>query len=238
MVQYKHMIVLANSIKKNARCIAGREVTLKSTHYEIGSWIRPVTDHDEGAVWLSECVLETGGSPTVMHFVQVPLSHYAEDRRQPENWLIAPNVRWQSVDALYAKPDMSHFVEQPANLWLQTDKASDRISVQAMSRRAGVPSIHIIRVEQLIISFGWQPYDQRKKRRRAEFVHNGVEYDFSLTDPVIEDKYGHSYPRQGAAANRFYANYAKPCHICVSLTPPYRGDHYKVVATIFEEQDQ
>lgn len=236
MVQYKHMIVLANSIKKSARCIAGKEVTLKSNYYEIGPWVRPITNHDEGAVWLSECTLNTGGVPKVMQFVKVPFTRYAEDATQPENWMIATGVQWESVDALYAKPDMSHFVELPRDLWLQKEKASDRITVQAMARRAGIPSIHVIRVEQLIISFGWQHYDPRKKRRRAEFVHNGVEYDFSLTDPVIEEKYGHLYPQQGATAFRFSANNAKPCHISVSLAPPFCGDHYKVVATVFEEQ--
>ena len=97
----KHLVILANSIKKGARCIAGKVVTIGPSHYNIGDWVRPITEHDEGAVSDGESLLENGAQPKVMQFVEVPLLGHASDPVQPENWYILPGVKWKSVDEYY-----------------------------------------------------------------------------------------------------------------------------------------
>lgn len=232
MMTKQQIIILANSVKKKARCIAGKMVTMGTTHYEIGDWIRPITDHDEGAVFHAESQLLNGAAPKVFQFVEVPLLSRAGDPVQPENWYIVPDGKWKSVDRLYQKPPMTLLRDMPNDLWIDNQSKIDRIREIVMKRRAGTPSLNIIRVQSLVVSFGWA---WGKKRRRAEFTYNGVDYDFSLTDPVIEEKYSQLYPAANAAPYRFYANNQRPCDLCVSLTPAFHGDHYKVVATVFEE---
>jgi hypothetical protein len=43
----KRIVVLANSVKKSARCVAGREATLGES-IKIGRWYRPISDEPEG----------------------------------------------------------------------------------------------------------------------------------------------------------------------------------------------
>ena len=228
----KHVIILANSIKKRARCIAGKVVTQGPFHYNIGDWIRPITKHDEGAVFEWESRLEDGAQPQVMQFVEVPLLGHSADPVQPENWYILTGVKWKSVDGDYQKPQMTLLRDAPDSLWIDNQRKNDRIRESLMKRRRGTPSLYIIRVPMLVVSFSWA---SGKQRRRAEFSYNGVNYDFPLTDPVFEEKYSSWYPATNAAPYRFYANNQRPCDLCVSLTPAFHGNHYKVVATVFEE---
>lgn len=44
--EFKRIIVLANSIKKGGRCVAGREVEGKEA--TVGNWVRPISDESEG----------------------------------------------------------------------------------------------------------------------------------------------------------------------------------------------
>jgi len=132
---------------------------------------------------------------------------------------------------LYQQPGMSMLVQTPSQLWQDAACTNDRISVVNVRPSRTWGSLYLIHVRELVISFGWR---DGKKRRRAEFAFNGLNYDFGMTDPDVEIHYGHCYPPQNKPACRFYANQQKPCYLCVSLTPPFRGFHYKVVATVFE----
>jgi len=93
-VVWKRLLILANSIKKNARCIAGREFADGSDGIILGNWIRPVSNIGEGELLPEHCDLTTGGMPGVLDVVNVPLTEAATDPGQPENWRIAPGVGW------------------------------------------------------------------------------------------------------------------------------------------------
>jgi hypothetical protein len=71
----KKIFVLANSIKKQQRCVAGIEIVKGLDGKEDwGEWIRPVTHHDEGAISLSECRLQGGTGPVPFDVIQIPLT--------------------------------------------------------------------------------------------------------------------------------------------------------------------
>lgn len=80
----KKVFVLANSIKKRQRCIAGREIIKHHDGKEYwGEWIRPVTLHDEGAVSLSECRLQDGTIPVPLDVVHIPITSCENNSAQP-----------------------------------------------------------------------------------------------------------------------------------------------------------
>src|ERR1017187_374443 len=86
----KRILVLANSTKHHPRsCVAGREVIDEGggkTRW--GGWIRPVSNHDEGALDFVERRLADTKDPKPLDIIQLSLSAPENNPLQPENWLI------------------------------------------------------------------------------------------------------------------------------------------------------
>ena len=102
-----------------------------------------------------------------------------------------------------------------------------------LQRLADFQSLYLIRPEAFhfqIRSRVWEGY--AKKQQRGLFTYRGRQYDFSLTDPLIGQKYFPDYPRTPQG----YIQPADPRRVllCVSLTPPFNDLHYKVIATVLE----
>jgi hypothetical protein len=231
----KRIIVLANSRKHYPMsCVAGRELTGQGAGSTVwGGWIRPVSDHDEGALSFVERKLGGPVDPKPLDVIDVPLAACVNDPTQPENWLIEKGQRWSK--ALSAKPgDLSSLIEEPANLWLQPGQKPDRADESFLRRMARIQSLYLIRPERfafLIRSRTWE--GETKKKLRAIFSYNGQSYDLALLDPLIGRKYFPDFPRiqDGFVETEDFRRGL----LCVSLTPPFEnGPHYKVVATVFE----
>ena len=102
----KRILVLANSTKHYPKsCVAGRELIDEGGKSRWGGWIRPVSNHDEGALDVTERRLAGANDPKPLDVVQLPLSAPENNPLQPENWLIvagdvAEKVRHESPEEL------------------------------------------------------------------------------------------------------------------------------------------
>ena len=232
----KKLLILANSIKHYpCVCIAGREITSVKSEYEIGPWIRPVSTHGEGELSQSEITMTDGQTPEVMEFVDIPLRKCAADPLQPENWIIVDTPKWKNISGHYAAPTLEECVDNPDGLWLKSGERPDRISNAYLTKHPPTSSICLIKVTRVRIRFEWSSWEgQSKKRYRAIFKYKGVEYDLSITDPVFTDKYRKQFPAPGSRPIEFAITGEGGIYLCISLTPPLGGYHYKVVATIFD----
>jgi hypothetical protein len=230
----KRIIVLANSTKHHPQsCIAGRELLDEIGDVKKwGSWIRPVSTHDEGALSLTERRLTNAEDPKPLDLIRVPLLQAVNNPLQPENWLIQPGQVW-SKDSTLAAGELLRLLEQPDDLWLDPSQQNDRASGLYLQRLPKVQSLYLIRPQAFhfhIRSRVWEGY--AKKQQRGLFTYRGRHYDLALTDPRICQKYFPDYPQTPEA----YIQPADPERIllCVSLTPPFHELHYKVIATVFE----
>lgn len=229
----KRILVLANSTKHYPKsCVAGRELIDEGGETCWGGWVRPVSNHDEGALDFVERRLSAAVDPKPLDVVQVPLSAPEKNPLQPENWLIEPGQAWAKESAMEAAV-LPALVEQPESLWVDPAQKSDRASALVLQKLVNFQSLYLIRPERFhfqVRSRVWDGY--AKKQQRGIFSYLGKHYDFALTDPLIGWKYFPDYPRtpdgdiQPADANRIL--------LCVSLTPPFHDLHYKVIATVFE----
>lgn len=229
----KRILVLANSTKHYPKsCVAGRELIDEGGQTHWGSWVRPVSNHDEGALDFIERRVSASVDLKPLDAVQVPLSAPENNPLQPENWLIKPGQAWAKESAMEAAV-LPALVEQPDSLWFDPAQKIDRASAPVLQKLANFQSLYLIRPEKFyfqIRSRVWDGY--AKKQQRGIFNYRGRHYDFALTDPLIGRKYFPDYPRtpdgdiQSADASRIL--------LCVSLTPPFNDLHYKVIATVFE----
>ena len=229
----KRILVLANSTKRHRSCVAGRELVDEGgSKTKWAGWIRPVSNHDEGALDLLERRLADGKDPKPPDVIQLPLSAPENNPLQPENWLIQAGQVWVKESTSDVQV-LSSLVEAPESLWLDLAQKSDRASALVLRRLPNFQSLYLIRPDAFhfqIRSRVWDGY--AKKQQRGLFSYRGRHYDFALTDPMIGRKYFSDYPRiqEGIILpkdpNRIL--------ICVSLTPPFLELHYKVIATVFE----
>src|ERR1051326_7855244 len=91
----KRILVLANSAKHYPKsCVAGRELIDEAGKTAWGGWIRPVSNHDEGALDIVERRLPDGKDPNPLDVIQLPLSANENNPLQPENWLIQLGQAW------------------------------------------------------------------------------------------------------------------------------------------------
>ena len=230
----KRILVLANSTKHHPRsCVAGRElIDDGGGKTRWGSWIRPVSNHDEGALDFVERRLPDAKDPKPLDVVQLPLSAPENNLLQPENWLIQPSQAWEKESVLES-PALWELVEQPESLWFDPAQKSDRASANVLRSLPNLQSLYLIQPEGFyfqIRSRIWEGYT--KKQLRGNFKHRGRHYDFALTDPLIGRKYFPEYPR--TPEGDIYPADPSRILLCVSLTPPFHDLHYKVIAAVFE----
>ncbi|HWW00380.1 MAG TPA: hypothetical protein VNZ64_11835 [Candidatus Acidoferrum sp.] len=230
----KSILVLANSTKHHPKsCVAGRELIDEGggkTRW--GGWVRPVSNHDEGALDFAERRLSGATDPKPLDVIQLALTAPENNPLQPENWLIESRQAWAKESVMEAGV-ISTLAEQPEGLWFDPSQKSDRASAAVLQRPPDLQSLYLIRPDGFhfqIRSRVWDGY--AKKQQRGIFTYRGRHYDFALTDPLIGRKCFPDYPR--TPEGNIQAVDSKRIPLCVSLTPPFHDLHYKVIATVFE----
>lgn len=227
----KKLFILANSIKKQHRCVAGREV-ISSTDgkYHWGGWIRPVSTHDEGAISIQECRLQDNCIPDPLDVIDIPCTNCENDPTQPENWQIQGGSSWNKITK-WSLQDAAKLLEFPDNLWLQPGEKQDRATSNYLITLQEHQSLYLIKPENFKFLIETKHWNGRK-RVRGVFNYNGQYYNFSMTDPLISQKY---FPSIANFSDGFIdIENPDDCFICVSLTPEFKGCHYKIITTVFE----
>jgi hypothetical protein len=232
----KRLLILANSFKRDARCIAGRELSIVDGRYRIGRWIRPVSAHDEGQLELLESTYQQGSLVQVLDIAEVDLAGPANDPYQPENWTIAGPHCWRRVPPARNTVPLEKLVESPPHLWPDdSEPRSDRIWHERLRRRPPAQSIYVIRPLRLRLVFCWRYNKHRKcdgRKSRAMFDYNGVEYDLPLTDPEATHRHGAAFPALGEPPRVVELASADGPLVCVSLGNDFEGFHYKIAAAV------
>ena len=186
----KRILVLANSTKHHPKsCVAGRELIDEGggkTRW--GGWIRPVSNHDEGALDFTERRLANGGDPKPLDVIQVPVSGQENNPLQPENWLIEAGQSWTKQSS-YDAQDLLQLVEEPQDLWLQPGQQNDRVHKTFLQRLPDLQSLYLIRPEKFSFEVRSKTWNsETKKKIRVVFTYKKQYYNLALEDPTIVRK--------------------------------------------------
>jgi hypothetical protein len=214
-MSYKEIICLANSRKQLNRCFAGKEVSSKS-------WIRPVSDHDKGAIATTEMDLGNGVLPQLFDIIRIPLQNNIPSFYQPENVLI-DSQRWEKVGVFpYEKIDILQ--DKPDSIWAN-EPYLDRIKVSDLQVSPIGSSLMLIKPEEISLK------KNDRNRIRANFCFNGIKYNLGVTDISIEKR----FQEENLDSLSFEG---QQVYLCISLGEPYeRGSGmevccYKLVASV------
>jgi len=233
-MEFKRIVVLANSIKKNGRCVAGREVGDDEVCTD--KWLRPISTDPEGTLMPKHMIVNTGGRPLkVFDIVDVPLTSHANDDCHPEDWTL-DGQEWQHVGR-FDRNRLPELEETPRDLWLEDPSHPDRVTCSPGLCHKRRQSLYLVRPKNLRIRLS-REYNEHKgyiqNKRRAVFSYGDAEYVLGLTDPVITDKYCQTFPKPGQPPHELRLPFRDQCLLCVSFTPKFNGYHYKVIAAVLQ----
>lgn len=223
----KKMVCFANSIKKHEEslgsCVAGREILAKG----FGDWIRPVSARPSGEISATERLCEDGAAAEVLDVITVPLLHPQPKDHQAENHVIANDRRWVRGRKAAWRHVLAALDTPSGPLWTNGYSTRNGLNDHIPEFVAAkLPrSLYLIRPDALSIIVRTEPvFDSLPKRRvRAAFSCNKIDYVWAVTDPVIKEEY--MLGKEGA----YCINDAV---LCISLGEPFNGSAYKLVATV------
>ena len=214
----KRIVCLANSRKRSARCIAGRELVDDFP----GDWIRPISTRTHPEIPERKCRYEDGSDLRLLDIVDIPvLKHHPRDH-QRENWLLDPQDGWIKVDE-YSWNDLQQLSETGGTLWRNGyHKYNDRIPLR--ETRELTSSLKLIHVDKL--SLRVFTFRDSGPRVRGQFHFGDNYYALRVTDPDIES----TYSKNG--------NYdLGECYLTISLGNPFKdGNCYKLIAAVIEKR--
>ena len=218
----KTIVCLANSRKLSGRCIAGREIDGGSP----GAWVRPVSARERQEVSERERQYQDGRDPKLLDVIEISLVEHQPRDHQQENWLLDPNIYWSRVDKI-SWENLEPFSDLSESLWLNGfhtyNGMNDRIPVQqAEQERSSLKLIYADEVRLCVFAPG-EVFGNPKRFVQAKFNFNNNNYALRVTDPYIERDY--------LARDDGYYKLSE-CYITISLTEPYEGYCYKLVAAI------
>ena len=147
---------------------------------------------------------------------------------QRENWLLDPEHYWVKVGEV-SWAELAGLADPVAPLWIDGHNtyngSNDKIPLELTeSLDSSLTLVHIDEVELRVFPPG-ETFGDTKRKVQARFDHAGVSYALWVTDPIHERRFL-------AEPNGNYS--LGECFITVSLGEPYKGDTYKLVATIIE----
>ena len=201
----KIVVILANSIKHNKHCVAGKCVQTKE-------WIRLVSDDlgheltDQQSTYINKYgryIVKPKQKIAMTLKSKVPLLH------QPDNYLI-DNNQWTQKYKINDE-DLNQYLDAPESLWGNYN----RILYSNIANRQIVisQSLYLVQAENLTL------YYIENHKRRAKFNYNNIGYDLPVTDPEFDKIISEERSISGI--------------ICISLGEEFNGYCYKIVATIF-----
>ncbi len=229
------MVVLANSVKRSHRCVAGKEIFASQGGWTPGLWVRPIDPAYEGAITLESIRCEDGRSPAMLDIVDVPILKYAGDSHHPEDWIADTSRPWRRHGVFpFSKLDM--LLDSPPHLWsMRTDP--HKVIEGHVARMLRPASLYFIKPDQdvhVTISKETGRDQQAKLRRVLRLRHQGTDHEFAITDPLFEDHYFGGRRVFSERPLELDLPQTGRLFLCLSLTPPFHGAHYKIAATVWE----
>lgn len=220
----KTILCLANSRKPpSGRCIAGKELIDEA----YGAWIRPVSARSSEEISEEERRYEDGKDPKVLDIVQVQMIEPKPSTYQTENYLIDDQYYWEKVGRADWESIQRALDVIDGPLWVNAGStwhgSNDKIPEEIANSLNS--SLCLVRPQDIEIRVAPEGGDfgPARRRVRAQFDLNGIQYNLVVTDPVVERQYfqmeNGSYSMEDAV-------------FCISLSGIFHDYAHKLIAAI------
>lgn len=240
-MESKFIVVLANSVKSGGRCLAGKEVFQNGKNWKIGGWIRPVATKEGGELSIYRMSQALGHDPELLEVIEIPFAKAVPLPYQPENWLVETPLKadtWTS-HGIFDWEVTPALLDKNPEMWYDPTDENRRVREGIPEKMKKPSSLYFIKPDKINSVSVWTekntfPGAEKPTKRKRVFslTHNGRAHDFAIEDPKFADKYYPNFPTVKDPAT--VIKVSKETLICISLTGPFLGHHYKIAAGVFE----
>jgi ATP-dependent DNA helicase RecQ len=213
-------VCLALSKKYGGYCLAGKHL------FENGqsTWVRPISAKLYGELEESQVLYANKEKIALLDRIQFQFVKRLPHCYQTENVLIKKGIQWLKAGT-YDPAKLNDLCDDPETLWMNEsssrDGLNDRIHIES-ANECIEHSLILVRVDNFAIEVAEKL--GRKPSLRACFIHKNTGYRLPITDPLIEKQ----YTQPG-----IYTSENRSVFLCVSLSEPFEGYCYKLVASVF-----
>ena len=158
--------------------------------------------------------------------MDVPVLQPRSEDYQTENWLLDPMRRWKKADRL-SPADLAALTDPVAPLWINGHSTyhgqNDQIPIART--RSIEDSLRLLHVDRLRLKVHRpsEAFGDPTRRVQGRFRHADRDYALRVTDPRYDLPYR-------AKPNGTYD--IGGCYVTVSLSEPFQGACYKLIAAI------
>jgi hypothetical protein len=217
------IVCLANSYKHEHRCVAG--IGLRSK-----KWVRLVGTQIPGCLTIKETCYPDAAPVELLDVFEAELGEPCGSNSHPEDVFILDKP-WRPIrrfDQLEDLRFLSGYLNKgPSVLQGYGDRVYEK-------KVAGSPVAHSLEVLHPSDLWWWIRDEKGKRRNRAVFRLGStyrIRYDFPVTDPVWLEKL-HTRPVGIHSHSSFFEHTPKKTILTVSLSEPFEGFHYKLIAGV------
>lgn len=185
--------------------------------------------------------LALGHDPKLLEVIEIPFLKAAPLSCQPENWLVETPLKpktWKSHGTI-AWEDAPSLLDQKPEMWHDPNDEDRRVREGFPETMKKTASLYFIKPDKINTVSVWSEHNTfpgaakpTKRKRVFSVTHNGQVHDLEIEDPKFADKYYPNFP--GVNDSAIVMKLSKETLLCVSLTGPFHGHHYKIAAGIFE----
>lgn len=218
------IICLANSRKNGGHCVAGLRM-------DGGGWLRPVGVSPDGILWPRDYTLKGGAEARPLDVIRVGVCKPRPAIHQPENWVI-DRTTWSLLPRPPGKLFLSvlgHAIDSDAEI---LGGLGDRVAFADFAVRPAPASLALIAPEDIYL-YHRQTSKGRVQVRGRFPMGAGADlrqFDLPITDPHWEKAIQEHGPLTLRKADGDFL-------VTVSLSEPYEGFCYKLIAAIMPLSD-
>ena len=222
-MRLERVVCLANSYKHDNRCVAGVSLITNK-------WVRLVGKQAPRCLTRSESRYCDGKEVSLLDVFEVEIEADCGSKYHPEDMRIA-GTPWRRIRRFDEASDVDVLRGLVNHGPTVLEGCCDRIEVKKFATIAARVSLSLLEPEDL---WWWIREESDKRRCRANFRlgHEGrIRYDLPVTDPSWLDQLNllptGIHPHSTLCANR----HTETC-LTASLSEPYEGFHYKLIAGV------
>ena len=220
---FDRIICLANSYKRDHRCVAGISLVTKE-------WVRLIGRTEPGCLTRKEASFSDGKEVALLDVFEVEFDEKCGSNSHPEDVYVTEKP-WRLLrrfdDVRYRNHIFNFISKEPSVL----QGYGDSVSAESVAEAPRERSLELIHPDDL---WWWIREEKGKRKNRAIFRIDRecrVRYDLAVTDPKWLDLlnllptgiYPHAYLSRQES---------KMTLLTVSLSESFQGFHYKLVAGV------
>lgn len=219
----ERIVCLANSYKHENRCVAGISLSTRK-------WVRLIGRKVPHCLTLSEARYTDGKEVSLLDVFEVEIQAVCPSNHHPEDVLMS-GTPLRHIRQFSGPSDFEVLEKIVSKEPIVLQGYCDRIDAHKLETTAARLSLSLLEPEDL---WWWIREESGKRRSRANFRlgHEGrIRYDLPVTDPAWLDQL--NFMPTGIHSHATLCGHRPTrTYLTASLSEPYEGFHYKLVAGV------